>query len=157
MGNIVLKTIKLHCLQNLLCFLQDLLCFLHNLMLFRRNDQADPFLPGSPEFLPRQPYCLLGEFASEPLAKPSTMRIMRYRFLQITDYHLHTNNTIKLPDQSTNNSSIRAFFTLKKKWNNTMKLQWWQCENERSKNSVGGGELETQRQFRVSLKHLLTT
>lgn len=37
-----------------------------------------------------------------------------------------------------------------------MKLQWWQCENERSKKSVGGGELETLRQFRVSLKHLLT-
>ncbi|MDO8264462.1 MAG: hypothetical protein Q7T21_14740 [Gallionella sp.] len=126
-------------------------------MSFLRNNQADPFLPGSQVFVPRQPLFLLGEFAPKPMTKSMTMRIKRYRFLKITDYHLHTNNTLKLPDQSTNNSSIRAFFTLKKKWNNTMKLRWWQCENERSKKSVGGGELETLRQFRVSLKHLLTT
>jgi hypothetical protein len=106
MGNIVLKTIKLHSLQNLLRFQ-------HNLMSFRRNDQTDPFLPGSPEFLPRQPPCLLGKFAPELLAKPITTLIMHYHFLQITDYHLQTNNTLKLPDQFTNNSSIRAPFTSK--------------------------------------------
>ena len=96
MGNIVLKTIKLHSLQNLLCFLQVLLHFLHNLMSFRRNDQANPFVPVTSEFLPRQPHFILGEFAPEPLAKLITTRIMHYHFLQITDYHLRTNNTFKI-------------------------------------------------------------
>ena len=63
MGNIVLKTIKLHSLQNLLRFLQVLLRFQQNLMSFRRNLQIDLFLLSPPEFVPRQLQCLLREFA----------------------------------------------------------------------------------------------